>query len=130
LSLLAAREESRGVWGRFDHSRPGVGSADWSVMLGAAALLIVVVTYSIWRSRRDKREFLSNSSPKLFRELSRAHRLDRAHRKVMKKLAAASGAESAAVLFVEPEHFDNHKLPAQLASSAPRLRQLKHALFD
>src|SRR3954464_9750707 len=96
LSLLAAREESRGVWGRFDHSRPGVGSAEWSVMIGAAALLIVTVSYSIWRSRRDKREFLSNSSPKLFRELSRAHRLDLAHRKVLKKLAAASGVKSAA----------------------------------
>ena len=132
MSLLAAREESRGrgVWGRFDHSQPGVGSAEWSVMIGAAVLLVMTIAYSTWRSWRDKREFLSNSSPKIFNELSRAHRLDRAHQKLVRKLAVANGVNNAAAIFVEPEYFDTAKLPTALAGSTSTYRQLRHELFD
>ena len=132
MSLLAAREESRGrgVWGRFDHSQPGVGSAEWSVMIGAAVLLMMTIAYSLWRSRRDKREFLFNSSPRIFNELSRAHRLDRAHQKLIRKLAVTNSVENAAAMFVEPEYFDTAKLPTALSSSASKYRQLRHELFD
>jgi hypothetical protein len=130
LSMLAAKEESGAVWGRFDHARPGVGTPEWSLMIGATALLIIVITYSLWRSRREKLEFLSNSAPRMFNELSRAHRLDRAHKRLLKKLAAAQGHQNAAALFVEPEYFDKTKMPATLAGSTQQIRQLRHELFD
>jgi hypothetical protein len=130
LGLLAAKEESGVVWGRFDHRRSGVGTPEWSLMFGAAALLFVVMTYSYWRSRRDKREFLSNSAPRMFNELARAHRLDRAHKRLLKKLAIANGVEHAANVFVEPEYFDRTKLVASLAGSSQRVSQLRHEIFD
>jgi hypothetical protein len=130
LSMLAAKEESGAVWGRFDHAKPGFGTPEWSLMIGATALLFIVITYSLWRSRREKLEFLSNSAPRMFRELSRAHRLDGAHKRLLKKIAAAHGHQTAATLFVEPEYFDKTKMPASLSGASQQVRQLRHELFE
>jgi hypothetical protein len=89
-----------------------------------------VIAYSYWRSRRQKLEFLHNSAPRLFNEFARAHRLNRANRRVLKKLAAANGVEHAAALFVEPVYFDSNELPPALAAATDEIRQLRHELFD
>lgn len=128
--LVAVRRDSGVVWGRFDHERPGFGTAEWAVMIGATCLLVVVAIVSYWRSKRQKIEFLRNSSSHMFGELSREHRLDRANRRLLKKLAAAQGAENASMLFVEPDCFDATKLPPALKPSASELRQLRHELFE
>jgi hypothetical protein len=130
LPLFALGENPRAVWGRFDHSKPGVGLAEWSVILGATFLVVVVMIVSRWRAKRQKAEFLSDSVTQMFSELSRAHRLDRTNRRLLKKLAAAHGAKSAATLFVEPEYFDASKLPPALVASAQELHQLRHKLFE
>jgi uncharacterized protein (TIGR03382 family) len=129
-SLVAVKSDSGIVWGRFDRQRPHFGSAELSVIIGATALLVVVMLVSYWRSRRRKMEFLSNSSPQLFSELSAAHRLDRANRRLIKSLAAAGGQKNAAALFVEPGYFETEKLPESEKISLDAFRQLRHELFE
>jgi hypothetical protein len=130
ISLVAVKSDSGIVWGRFDRQRPQFGSAELSVIVGATTLLVVVMVVSYWRSRRRKMEFLSNSSPQLFSELSAAHRLDRSNRRLIKRLAAASGQKNAAALFVEPNYFETEKLPPSEKISPDDFRQLRHELFD
>jgi hypothetical protein len=129
LHLLATREESFRVWGRFDHQRPGVGPFEL-IILSAVALLLAGTL--IWQivARRRQREFASNNPTRLFGELCRAHRLDRSNRRLLKQLAAAHGIKSAALLFVEPDYFDMTNVPPALKSLAGELRQLRHKLFD
>jgi hypothetical protein len=129
VCLLAARHDSGAVWGRFDHQRPGVGPAEWTIMIGATGLLVAVALYSYVRSKRQKKEFLRNSSPQMFAELCRAHRLGRANRRLLKTLGATRGTKNACTLFVEPEYFDGTKLPAALKSAASELHQLRSELF-
>ena len=75
-------------------------------------------------------QFLRNSSSQLFSELSAAHGLDRANRRLIKRLAAANGQKNAAALFVEPGYFETEKLPATEKVSLVDFGQLRHELFD
>jgi hypothetical protein len=129
-ALVAVRPDSGIVWGRFDRQRPRFGSAELSVIIGATTLLVVVMIVSYWRSRRRKTEFLRNSSPQLFSELSAAHRLNRSNRHLIKRLAAANGQKNAAALFVEPNYFETEKLPVAEKVSLDDFRQLRHELFE
>lgn len=130
LLLLASRQESVTVWGRFDHHRgPAFGTVEL-VLLGGVTLLLTCTLAWQLITRRPQREFRFNSPTRLFTELCRAHRLDRTNRRLLKQLAAERGLKNAALLFVEPEHFDLTNLPADLKSSAAELRHLKHKLFD
>jgi hypothetical protein len=129
-SVLAVIEDSGIVWGRFDHKKSGVIAADWAVIVGGTCLLVIAILFSYWRSRRQKSVFLRNSSLQMFNELSRAHRIDRARRRLLKKLAEAGGAENACKLFVEPECFSAAKIPPSANLAAAELRQLRHELFE
>jgi hypothetical protein len=129
-ALVAVKSDSGIVWGRFDRQRPRFGSTELTLIIGATTLLVVVMFISHWRSRRRKMEFLRNSSPQLFSELSAAHRLDRANRRLIKRLATANGQKNAAALFVEPSYFETEKLPASEKISPEDFRQLRHELFD
>ena len=93
-------------------------------------LLLLTLLVSFLLARRRQKEFLHNSPSRLFHELCRAHRLDLANRRRLKKLAAAENAESAAALFVEPKYFDAANIPQSLNSSANELRQLRSKLFE
>lgn len=130
IALLALRNTSDGVWGRFDHGRPGVGVTEWAVIVGATVLLVVVMCVSSWRAKRQKAQFLTDSKSRMFGELAQAHRLGRAQRRLLKRLAAAQGVSDASHLFVEPAHFDVEKVPIKLKDSASELRQLRHELFE
>ncbi len=55
--LLAEREDSGIVWGRFDHQRPGFGSAEWAVIVGASCLVLVVMIVTHWRAKRKRKSF-------------------------------------------------------------------------
>jgi hypothetical protein len=129
LCLLAARDLPR-VWGRFDHQRPADG-VDQMILITALAMLAAVVLL-IWLrdGRRPQRHFVSNSAAQLFRELCRAHGLNFSSRRLLKRLAAARGLASPAVLFVEPRHFDAAKLPACLQPAANDLHHLRARLFE
>ena len=129
MQLIAKHQESAGVWGRFDHQRADVGKIELILLIAVTLLLAGTL---IWQriSRRHQREFVCNSTSRLFSELCRAHRLDRSNRRLLKQLATALGLKYAALLFVEPEGFDMTSLPPALKSSASEIRQLRHRLFD
>ena len=130
LTLVAAKQDASVVWGRFDRQRPRFGNAELVLIIGATALLVIVMLVSYWRSRRRKLEFLRNSSSQLFGELSAAHRLDRSNRRLIKRLATVHGQKNAAAMFVEPDYFELESLPASEKVSLDALRQLRHELFD
>lgn len=130
LMLVAMRSTSDGVWGRFDHGKPGVGVTEWSIIIGATVLLVAVMCVSSWRAKRQKSQFLHDSKSRMFGELTDAHRLDRASRRLLKKLAAAKELRDASHLFIEPEHFEAEKLPPTLAASAGEFRRLRQGLFE
>src|SRR5262245_24402886 len=100
-TLVAVKPDSGIVWGRFDRQRPHFGNAELAVIIGATSLLVITILVSYYRSRRNKLQFLRNSSSHLFGELSAAHRLDRTNRRLIKRLAAARGQKNSAALFVE-----------------------------
>jgi hypothetical protein len=120
LSLLAAVSPRRN--NNFD--------TEWTILVSLAVVLALGLLISHWISRRRQKEFWCDSSSQLFRELCRAHRLDRDNRRLMQKLASTRGVESASELFVEPDHFDATNLPKVLDSSANDLRQLRRELFE
>jgi hypothetical protein len=126
--VLAVRQET-GVWGRFDHQRPGVGTSELVVIAFVVVLLAGSLVWQILK-RRYQREFLYDSAPRLFGELCHAHHLDRGARRLLKRLASARGLKNMTELFLEPHHFDTATLPSALKSSAGALRQLRHKLFD
>ena len=128
VQLFAARQELS-VWGRFDHQRPGIGTSELIVIAFVVVLLAGSLAWQMLK-RRYQREFLYNSPSRLFGELCHAHQLDRAARRLLKRLAVARDLKNATELFVEPNHFDAASLPPALKQSAPALRQLRHKLFD
>jgi hypothetical protein len=128
LCLVAARKGS-GVWGRFDHGRSGVGVAEWAIIIGATVLLVIVMWISSWRAKRHKTQFLHTSKSRMFGELAAAHRLDRASRRLLKKLAASKNLGDASTLFVEPKYFAAEKLPPALKGSASVIREIRQDLF-
>ena len=128
MQLLAIQNETN-VWGRFDNHRPAIGTSELFVVAFVVVLLAGSLAWQMFK-RRYQREFLYDSAAKLFGELCHAHRLDRASRRLLKKLAAARGLMNPTELFVEPNYFDAATLPAALKPSAPSLRQLHHKLFD
>lgn len=127
--LLAARQDLHRVWGRFDHERPGFGTSH--IVTVAAALALLIAMALIWRrmARRSAREYSCDSRGRLFRELCGAHRLSRASRRLLKRLASARGVANPAMLFIEPAYLDATNLPAQLRSSTAELQMLREALF-
>jgi hypothetical protein len=130
LCLLAVQHDSFGVWGRFDHARPGAGLNQFAILMIALAAVVMIALVRSHFARRDQREFTSNNSARLFKELCRAHGFDYASRRLLKRLAAAHGVEQPAVLFVEPAYFDTNKLPASVKPFAGKLQQLRNALFN
>jgi hypothetical protein len=118
------------VWGRFDHGRPTDAANEMLLLAAMAVLLAVVLAAWLRASRRPKRRFLTSSSRQLFRELSRAHELSFSKRRLLKRLAAARGVASPALLFVEPNYFDASTLPSGLQPAAKDLQRLRQLLFD
>jgi hypothetical protein len=101
------------------------------MLLLSGGFVLVVAAVLVWNrlTRRPQRTFKCNRPSRLFRDLCRAHRLDRGARHLLKSLAVARGLENPDLLFVKPECFDPAYLPPHLASSAAELRNLFQQLF-
>jgi hypothetical protein len=129
VSVLASRQESFRVWGRFDHGKPA--SATDHLWIIICALTLCAAAALVWQrlSRRGEREFSSNSPARLFDDLCRAHKLSRASRRCLKQLAVDRNIDPPATLFLEPEHLDSTDVPPRLKSSIQELRQLRAKLF-
>lgn len=127
-ALLA--DDSYRVWGRFDNQRSSVSQSQWLIIGVAAALLLLTMLVSHLRAKHRQREFWYDSHSRLLHELTRAHRLGQADRKLMKKLGSERRVENGCELFVEPLYFEQANLTPALKSSAGELRQLHHRLFE
>lgn len=127
--LFAVRRELPRVWGRFDHQQPADGTSQMLVVMGMAVLVGLIFLIWLRATRREQRRFQSDSTAQLFRELCRAHELNRADRRLLKQLAASRGLASQALVFVEPQHFDSANLPQVMVASANELHRLRDRLF-
>ncbi len=70
-----------------------------------------------------------NDPKKLFREISRAHKLDRSSQRLLWQLATALGYTQPAEVFVTPSVFEANQLPGHLRAEQARFRALRERLF-
>jgi hypothetical protein len=129
LGLLAERPD----WERLgDHFRRGPTDFNsynlLAVIAIAAAFVLGIFLLQRFAQRRDHSK--SYTSPtELFRELCRAHRLDRSERRLLKRLAAAWGLARPAYLFIEPDYFDTAGLPVEWQEDSHRVASIRERLF-
>ncbi len=100
----------------------------WAIFIVMGVLVASAVLWQLVTSRAFGR-LPSNSPRGLFRELSRAHGLDRSGRRLLKRLAAARGVAPPALLFVHPECFGVEGLPDDLLDQATTIAELEQRLF-
>ncbi|NOY30361.1 MAG: hypothetical protein GXP28_09350 [Planctomycetes bacterium] len=70
-----------------------------------------------------------NDPNRLFRELCRAHGLDRASQKLLWQLASLTKLPQPAEVFLTPAVFEANQLPEQLCAEQERVRELRERLF-
>ncbi len=127
LLLLADANRFRSLGNHFRGRRAEVDGGD---LLTGLILLGCVVLVGYLLSRllaRQERQRSYNKPAALFRQLCKAHQLDRYQRRLLRELAAAQQVEPAARLFLEPEHFQ----PSHLGSlvEAEEILLLRDRLF-
>jgi len=103
--------------------------ADFLPYLIFAAVLAAVIAVVVLIIKRNDMSESCNDPQKLFRELSRAHRLGRANRRLLSQLATARKLRQPAEVFLSPAAFELSSLPPQLRSQQPRLEKLRERLF-
>lgn len=97
-------------------------------VLFIAAFAVLVWFLSRLAMRNDKPGSYNNPRS-LFRSLCRAHRLDRAERKLLERLAQFRQIKHPAALFLDPRQFETADLTADLRQQADKLRALREVLF-
>jgi hypothetical protein len=100
----------------------------WAIFIVTGVLVAGVLLWQLVTSRAYGR-LPANSPRGLFRELCRAHRLDRPRRRLLKRLAVARQVSPAALLFVQPECFAAADLPGDLDDQAAAIAELEQRLF-
>ncbi len=97
----------------------------------AGAAFVVVATLSLYRhlKRRNDMSLWCDDPQKLFRELCLVHQLDRAHRRLLAKLAEAWQFSQPALVFLTPAAFELERLPASFRSKAAEIDDLRQRLF-
>lgn len=101
--------------------------SDVLMILGIIALVALAVWGLSWLLMRSEGERRAYSPRKLFAQLCRAHGLDRAQRRLLKRVARHHGLTMAAQLFVEPHRFEGLELV--LADQREALATLRATLF-
>jgi hypothetical protein len=100
----------------------------WAIFFVMGAAVASVLLWQLMTSRSYGR-LPSNSPRGLFRELSRAHRLDMSARRLLKRLAAARQVSPPVLIFVQPEHFSTAELPDELVEHADEIARIEQSLF-
>src|SRR5262245_27773720 len=101
----------------------------WLIFSVTGVLVVSVLLWQLFTSWVNGR-LPSNSPRGLFRELCRAHRIDRAGRRLLKRLAVARGITPPVLLFVHPECFSVADLPDDLNDHAMEIVRLDEILFS
>ncbi len=126
-AILAQQPRLSELGDRFSRSDP----AQWSrtlLMSGVVLLVLLLVSAAaLWLHFRQRR--LRNCPRRLFRELCRAHRLNKAQQRLLWQLAAAQGLSQPATIFLAPERFDPHHLPERLRGRQREIERVRDRLF-
>ena len=130
LGLLAERSNWQRLGDRFRRDTTDFYDYNLLAVLAIAAAIAIGLLLLHQFARRREHGKSYNSPPELFRELCRAHRLDRRERRLLKRLAAAWGLASPAYLFIEPNYFDTTRLSAEWEQDAQRIARLRRRLFE
>jgi hypothetical protein len=128
LLLLADRNIYRDLGSGFRAKRETFQYSDLIAWIIVATLVIAALIFlARVIARREKQIF---SSPRaLFRELCKAHNLDLANRRLLRRIARAAGLRQPARLFLEPQRFEPTTLPQALRSQWPAIEALRAKLF-
>ena len=129
LYLLADRSLFRDMGSGFRDKRENMNGTDLVLwMLAVVAVFVVIGIVAKIVARRDKRQ-LYNSPRGLFRQLCKAHGLERGNRALLRKLAHQQGLAQPARLFLEPDRFQAENVGAARLQEQPALDALKQRLF-
>ncbi len=120
-------------WQRLgDGIHRGRGRMDLTELLPVALVLVLVaaaIAAVVYVKKRNDFSQHCDDPQRLFRELSKAHNLDRASQRVLQRLADAAQLSQPAELFLQPALFESSQLPQQLRGEEDRLLDLKERLF-
>lgn len=121
-SFRSLGDRFNGRGDRFDSSHLLVGL----MVLAAIGVGLYLLT---WLRDRQERRRVYHSPRALFRDLCKAHQLDRSSRQLLKHLARCEQLDPPARLFLEPDHFEPPWRSAELAPDAEQLAALRDRLF-
>ena len=105
---------------------------NWSDLwpYGIAVVVVAIVAAIVTKvCRRNDMTERCDDPDKLFRELCRAHQLDRGSVRLLGQLAAHWQLQQPAQVFLTPAAFNPTRLPASLHAKAPQLAKLRTRLF-
>jgi hypothetical protein len=101
-----------------------------AVVVGVLAAVVGVLFLLDRWIRRRSRLRMYESPTELFRQLCKAHQLDRAACHQLKQLAAHWQLAHPALLFVEPDYFRPERLPSDWFERVPQIEQIHRKLFE
>jgi hypothetical protein len=126
---LADMEVFRSMGSRFNPKRVRLDGSDlaiWICIIAGVTLVVFVLSKLLSRQERIRRY----SSPRgLFRELCKAHGLDRAERRLLMRLANHHQLEHPARMFLEDERFGLESLSGELRGQGSEIVRLHDRLF-
>lgn len=126
--LLAGQSQYAQMGQRF---RPGGGGLDWNQLWLLIALVtcVVGIAWLVSRYLQYREQRNADNPHLLFRELCRAHGLDRHNQQLLRALAHAQRLPSPAHLFIRPDCFDVQHLGDGFESRQAYVAALRSQLF-
>ena len=128
MLLVADRSVFRDLGSGFRTKRDTFAPSDlipWVVVTVIVLAALGIISRVI--ARREKQAF--DTPRALFRELARAHGLDFASRRLLKRIARTAGLKQPAWVFLEPRCFEPKGLPQDLQAQWPQIEALRARIF-
>ncbi len=97
-------------------------------VIGVAVVVAIVFAVAKYIKYNDLSKPCDDPQ-KLFREISKAHGLDRSSQRVLRQLADALGYLQPAEVFITPSAFEANQLPEELRDEEARICELRELLF-
>ncbi len=127
--LWAESEVFRGMGSAFRGRRAVLTRSDALVWVGIVLAVVVAFVVLSRLMMRQERRRRYHSPRALFKQLCKAHNIQRAERSLLLKLAQFRQVELPTQLFFESQHFDPQTLDNRFHDDLPRLAELRTTLF-